>query len=218
MLVNEYGDNLMIALLARTFARSITVVSATGARTWHADGAETKGVAADAVWVVHLGEHHYYGVLWPTELPPPGGETEAARRARLGLVRDDCPLCTAAVTCAIHRSTAGSSTDRAAQTGQPLARDDDDTKGIDPPPPVQVGSRFLKRVRLRRKTKPPRVPPASRMPPTRRNGAGAARGQCRVAIKVKTKPTQPQPRAALKKNPAGHDGRWLATHVWQLWA
>ena len=50
-------------------------------------------MAPDAVWIAHLGEFHYFGIV---------RESEDGRRQRLGLVRADCELCTAQFTCAMH--------------------------------------------------------------------------------------------------------------------
>ena len=57
-----YGDNLMVALMARVWQCSIIVVSEHNARTWHANGEEVPGADPSAVWVAHAGEWHYYGV------------------------------------------------------------------------------------------------------------------------------------------------------------
>ena len=58
----DWGDNLMIAKLASLFNRDITVIRATGARTFLKEGGEIDGAVEDAVWIGHLREFHYMGI------------------------------------------------------------------------------------------------------------------------------------------------------------
>ena len=61
----------MITASARGFRKSIAVVSVTYSRTYHMDGSEAEGAHADALWVAHLGEFHYYGVVRASETSNP---------------------------------------------------------------------------------------------------------------------------------------------------
>ena len=88
----DWGDNLMVILMAVTFQRPIIVVGLNMVRTYGPNGSETQGPseADDVVWIAHRGELHYYGV-WKTD--------------RLGRV-GDCPLCVVIEgvlhECAVH--------------------------------------------------------------------------------------------------------------------
>jgi hypothetical protein len=64
MLVDEWGDNLVIALLAAVFEKPIVVVTARTLRTFGPTG-ESEGTpkTMDAVWVAYNEIDHYYGVV-----------------------------------------------------------------------------------------------------------------------------------------------------------
>ena len=94
-----WGDNLMVSQLARVFARSITIVRPDSVRTFTAAGNEFDGPDPDAAWVAHFPEVHYYGIHRATL---PLVADEPCRRQALGLIREDCELCTAAFTCMQH--------------------------------------------------------------------------------------------------------------------
>ena len=98
LLAGEWGDNLVIALLAKHYQQSISVISLTYARTWSPDGQEQCGVEADALWIAHAPERHYYGIFRAAAKD----ESDQFRRQRLGLIRACCPLCSAAAPCALH--------------------------------------------------------------------------------------------------------------------
>ena len=147
---NLEGDNLMVCLLARTFARSITIIRPDGVRTWTADGTEVEGADPSAAWVAHFPELHYYGIhraACVAERP------EGPRKQSLGLTRADCPLCTSAFTCALHSAlmgqSAGSSGDLALQALVPSSA----------PPSLPVVRR-----RLRQKTADPSWVPVADVP------------------------------------------------------
>ena len=90
MRAGDYGDNLVIAVLASQFCKSISVLAVGSARTFLHTGGEVSGVIEDAIWVAHIPEHHYFGVLrWPQALcqsPSPGAivisEPEKPKRAK----------------------------------------------------------------------------------------------------------------------------------------
>ena len=82
----DWGDNLMIILLSITFQKPVTVVGQNIVRTYYPDGTEKPEGDDNAAWIAHRGELHYYGILKVDELGRTG----------------DCPLCTAAMRCAIH--------------------------------------------------------------------------------------------------------------------
>ena len=63
MSCSEWGDNLMVALLAKAFTKDICVISSVGTRTFYADGREENTVEPSALWIAHEGEFHYYGVI-----------------------------------------------------------------------------------------------------------------------------------------------------------
>ena len=68
--------------------------------------------AADAVWLGFIGEQHYFNILRASP-------EEDDRRARLGLLRVDCALCTPSFTCALHsrRSESGAVGDACVRAG-----------------------------------------------------------------------------------------------------
>ena len=63
MMRNLWGDNLMIACLARTFGRDISIISRTYVRSFLAAGGEAQGVTKGSLWIAHRGEEHYYAVV-----------------------------------------------------------------------------------------------------------------------------------------------------------
>ena len=92
MVANMWGDNLMIACLARLSNKDITVISGTCARTFFARGGEAQGALMSAVWIAHRGEFHYYGVHRSGQ----GDEL-----GRTGGFDGTCPICTTAFECAV---------------------------------------------------------------------------------------------------------------------
>ena len=64
MIHSGWGDNLMIAMLAKSFQKDITIISVDGvARTYFAAGGEVCGTHPTSIWVAHHSEWHYYGVV-----------------------------------------------------------------------------------------------------------------------------------------------------------
>ena len=63
LLHDDFGDELMVVLLAALFQKPITVVCTDAIRTWHPDGKEVSVAAPHAVWVAHRREKHYYAIL-----------------------------------------------------------------------------------------------------------------------------------------------------------
>ena len=63
MLGGLYGDNLVVALLAVEFQRNIVVINKDSARSFLLAGGEQQGLVPDAIWVAHLSEQHYFGVI-----------------------------------------------------------------------------------------------------------------------------------------------------------
>jgi hypothetical protein len=63
-IVDEWGDNLVIALLAAVFEKPIVVVTARTLRTFGPTG-ESEGTpkTMDAVWVAYNEIDHYYNVV-----------------------------------------------------------------------------------------------------------------------------------------------------------
>ena len=59
----EYGDNCMVAILARVYNRDISVISMNYARTFRASGTDDVGVDPAAVWIGHAPEKHYYAIF-----------------------------------------------------------------------------------------------------------------------------------------------------------
>eukprot|EP00973_Karenia_brevis_P082827 11483854-Karenia_brevis.AAC.1 len=53
MACDDWGDHLMVSLLARTFQHDISIISANSARTFFKDGEEQAGVDSSAVWIAH---------------------------------------------------------------------------------------------------------------------------------------------------------------------
>ena len=89
MLRNMWGDNLLTSCLARVFHQDITIISRGYTRTYLAAGGELEGPLEDAVWIAHLGEWHYFGVLrgdrpWSDHLDVPrlGGPAHALARTQ----------------------------------------------------------------------------------------------------------------------------------------
>ena len=60
MATSGWGDNLMIAVLARDLKRSITVISESSSRTFTAYGEELDGADEYAIWVAYLQDFHYF--------------------------------------------------------------------------------------------------------------------------------------------------------------
>ena len=122
MVTNGWGDNLMIALLARCFDKAITVISKDSARTFFADGHEADGVVQESIWIAHHSEFHYYGVLR-------AGVSLPAKDSlgRTGGFSGNCPLCTTewdCGTCIYQRSLSKQSEAAVSpmvSTSQPLA-------------------------------------------------------------------------------------------------
>ena len=78
----EYGDELMVALLAVVFDRQIAVITPTYARTYLPDHTDTQGVKDGSVVILHNGQNHYYGVI-PRDAVV--AAREANRRLRIRL-------------------------------------------------------------------------------------------------------------------------------------
>ena len=73
---DEYGDNLMIVLLAVCFDQPITVIEAESVRTWWPDGREECSADHSALWIAHRPELHYYGVIRASASTAAGPATE----------------------------------------------------------------------------------------------------------------------------------------------
>ena len=58
-----YGDNLVIVVLAKHLGKAVSIIGTESSRTFRPDGSEAPGVEADAVWVAHRPELHFYGVV-----------------------------------------------------------------------------------------------------------------------------------------------------------
>ena len=58
-----WGDELMVALLAKGFSCSITVVGANTERTYHSNGDAVQGSDPNSIWICHAAEWHYFGVV-----------------------------------------------------------------------------------------------------------------------------------------------------------
>ena len=101
MVTNGWGDNLVIAMLARCFNKALTVISKNSARTYRADGAEVDGTIENSIWIAHHSEFHYYGVLRAATMVP-----AVDYLGRIGVFSGSCPLCTTHWECGtcVYRS------------------------------------------------------------------------------------------------------------------
>jgi len=117
MVQNGWGDNLMIALLARCFRKDITVISVGSTRTYYADGTEENGASKHSIWIAHHSEFHYYGVLRAQQ------KVAMDDLGRTGGFSGNCGLCTTVWDCAVcvwQRDQAAKS-DRAMASGSKQA-------------------------------------------------------------------------------------------------
>ena len=95
MVQGGWGDDLMIALLARCFRKDITVISVGSTRTFRADGTEENGGSKHSIWIAHHSEFHYYGVVRTKQ------KMAIDDLGRTGGFNGDCPLCTTVWECAV---------------------------------------------------------------------------------------------------------------------
>ena len=73
---SDWGDNLMVAMIARTFQVDITIVGTDSVRTYLCDGSEMGSPLDKAILLFHDKEFHYYGVM------KSGAQEEVAVKAR----------------------------------------------------------------------------------------------------------------------------------------
>ena len=71
MAASEWGDELMLQMLAQVWQRSICVISPIAVQTFYPGGFMVNGADPNAVWVGHVVDWHYYGVLRGEDLVVP---------------------------------------------------------------------------------------------------------------------------------------------------